>query len=146
MECATRLCSTEMLLGIISFSPAKGRGEASQLLMAFFFQRGCFPSVRIPFPQCTSPLEIKTFPTGLGALCSRAVMATPTEGLGYNNCPTAVHRDIPGHAHPSLLPPAAIHPDTAASSPPPRAAVHPGTGVLNFIVHLPESLCSVASV
>lgn len=39
-----RLCSAEVLLGIISFSPAKGRGEVTRLLMTLVFRGACFPA------------------------------------------------------------------------------------------------------
>lgn len=62
-----RLRSAEVLLGIISFSPAKGRGEATRLLMTVVFQRGCFPGGCAVFPQGFSPLETKPFPQWMWA-------------------------------------------------------------------------------
>lgn len=101
MQCATRLCSMEMLVGIISFSckgQRWGKSTADDILLP-----------KRLFPQCMytlSPVYVTPGNQNLShnrfacPLCSRAVTATPVEGLRYNSCPMAVHCDIPGHAYP----------------------------------------------
>lgn len=119
MECATRLRSMEMLLGIISFSPAKGRGEAGQLLMTSFFQRGSFPCVCHPWKS--SEHSHSRFGTaGLsqqGLWRDLDITAVPqlypvTYADMLIPCPSSA-------GHPSLLLPSAIHPDRGTSLPSP---------------------------
>lgn len=86
-----RLCSTEVLLGIISFSPAKGRGEVTRLLMTVVFQRGCFSAGCAAFPGCF-PLETKPFP--------RWVWAAVAEGV---KCGVCCSLTLLGSGHPSSL-------------------------------------------
>lgn len=91
VESATGLRSMEMLLGIISFSPGKGRGEESQLLTTLLAKRLC-PGVCV----CTLShvchfWKSDLFPWWLWVpLLSRAGTAAPAEGLWPNRfCPWA---------------------------------------------------------
>lgn len=77
----------QMLLGIISFSPAKGRGEGPGLLMTLFFPR-CFPDVQ-PFPR--------VFPPGNQTLPTVGVSSRAQLWCGMCSCLALL-----GSGHPSL--------------------------------------------
>lgn len=90
-----RLRSAEVLLGIISFSPAKGRGEATRLLMTVVFQRGCFPGGCAVFPQGFSPPGNQTLPTvDVGSRACGGAVAM--------RCWTCTSLVLVGSGHPSL--------------------------------------------
>lgn len=130
-----RLRSAEVLLGIISFSPAKGRGEATRLLMAVVFQRGCFPGGCAVFPQAVSPWKPNPSHSGCGQQGLRS-------GCGCEALDVLL--PCPGRVGPSLS--FSAFWDTPRHSPVTHGAPWAPYGWPVEHPAAPRSLCSRASV